>query len=297
MRGSLFASVLALGPVVLGACGGGGAAPVDGSAAAIDAAATIDGGATGDAAAPDAAAPDAAVVAECVFGGGLADLMPPRFVRGAWTQLTSDVGLSTLRQAQLVRAMHASTHVDVTTAAEALAAADGNVINVQALRDDIAIRAYTIVEYGAGDSSYGAIFDDRDSVALVEIHDGDLVECLVPPQACIFGGLFDLEAVEGLVVNSTEVLTSAAGLDATGADQVLAAGQRWTEVADIDQLLATVTDGEIVRTTVTHAASARVFTFITYILGDHRFGVAFAAGTTTPAVEINDNVHEHCDAF
>ncbi len=294
MRASIV-SGLVLSSLV--ACGGGDAAPIDATAATVDGAATIDSAALVDARPADAAPIDAGFVDECVFGLSMADLSPPRFVQGSLVEHADAAALTPLQGAQFVRAMHASTHVDVLTAEEALAAADGGVILTRALRDDVSIRAYTIVTYGSGDNTYGAIFDDRASAALAEIHDGDFAECLVPPQACIFGGLFDLEAVDGLDVTGTEVLTSGAGLDATGTAQVLAAGQRWTAVADVAALFATVTDGEVVRTTVTHTASGRIYTFITYILGDHRFGVAFEAGTTTPAVEINDNVHEHCDAF
>jgi hypothetical protein len=278
------------------ACGGGDPAggDIDASPSTIDASATIDG-----AAAPDAelATPDAGFVAECVFGTSLADLMPPRFVQGGLTQHTDAGALTDLQRAQFVRAMHASTHDEVTTAEEALAAADEGVILTRPVRDDIAIRPYTLVTYGAGDNTYGAIFDDQASVALAEVHDGDIYECLVEPQTCIFGPLFGFGDVEGLTVGAGVVFTSADDLSDVERDQVAAAGQRWTAATTAAELLALVTDGEVVFTKVTHDATGRSFAFVTYILGDHRFGQAFASGTLDPVVDINDNVHERCDAF
>ena len=278
------------------ACGDGGGAAIDAGPTTSDGA-VIDASATIDAALADAAPLDAGFVADCVFGASLADLMPPRFVQGGLTVHDSAVALTELQRAQFVRAMHASTHDDVTTAEQALAAADEGVILTRPVRDDIALRPYTLVTYGSGDNTYGAIFDDQASDALAEVHDGDIYECLVEPETCIFGGLFGFGDVEGLTVGKNDVLTSADGQSELEIDQLVAAGQRWTLATSAEELFGLVTDGEIVRNQVTHDATGRSFVFITYILGDHRFGQAFVSGTLDPVVDINDNVHERCDAF
>ncbi len=235
---------------------------------------------------------------ECAFGATPTDITWPRFVRGGWTALSPGANFSATEQAQIVRALQASSHTDVTTVAEAFAAADGGVINRQPLRDDIAIRTYYFYEYGAGDNSYGAIFPDTSTTPAAEVHDGDIAECVVPPQTCVFGARFGFDEVEGLTVGAGETLTAASGLDAATQAQLIAAGQRYAPtVTTAASLFAAVTDGEVVRTPVTSAATGRAYTFITYILGDHRFGLGFEGATTTPAVEINDNIFERCAAF
>lgn len=247
-------------------------------------------GCAGEACAPAPAA--------CAFGTSWGELDLQRFAFGAEARLTSPAGLSELERAQVVRAMQASTHTDVTTAEEAFARADGGELVRVELRDYPAVRLYTAWHYGAGDNLYGAIFDVDGVEPATEIHDGDFYECLVAPASCVFGTHYDLAAVEGLEV--TLEATFDPGSDTTQLirDQIVAAAQlQLPELTTVGAVFDRVTDHEVRRVDVRHAATGREFSFYTYILGDHRFGAAFDKGTTTIAVRVEDDVFAQCARF
>ncbi len=118
--------------------------------------------------------------AVCGLGGSFYELRnDPRFTVSPATVLTAASTLTALQQAQVVRAMQASTHTDVTTAAAAFAAADQGEINEYPIKEVATGRLYIAMEYGAGDNSYGAIFEAGTSTVATEIHDGDFYECTV----------------------------------------------------------------------------------------------------------------------
>lgn len=239
-------------------------------------------------------------VQACVFGDTFAGLDVLRFARGAEVALTSAdlAGLDATAQAQIVRALHASSHTDVTTAAEAFTRVDGGVINRIELRDGFAVRLYVAYEYGAGDNSYGAIFDERDLEPAAEIHDGDIDECTVPPATCIFGTNYDLAAQPDLAIVLEATFDPGSDTTQLIRDQILAAARlHMTNVTGMTDLFNRVTDAEVRRVDVAHTPTRREYSFYTFILGDHRFGAAFVKNTTTLAVEIEDSVYERCDAF
>lgn len=91
--------------------------------------------------------------------------------------ITSAAGLSTIEKNQIISALHASSHTDVTTAAEAIAAADQGEINRIFWWDASNRQTYVSFEYGAGDNSYGRIFYYGTTNAVASIHDGDLEGC------------------------------------------------------------------------------------------------------------------------
>lgn len=122
----------------------------------------------------------AGCVAVCALGDSFYGLRnDPRFTVSPAKVLTAASTLSALQKAQVIRAMHASTHTDVTTAAEAFAAADQGEINEYPIKNVATGAQYTAMEYGAGDNSYGAIFVAGTSTVATEIHDGDFYECTV----------------------------------------------------------------------------------------------------------------------
>lgn len=102
-----------------------------------------------------------------------------RFTVGAPLVATAATSITALQGQQAVRAMHASTHTDVTTASQAFAAADQGEINFYPVTEKATGRAFTAVEYGAGDNSYGAIFKAGTTTVATEIHDGDFYSCTV----------------------------------------------------------------------------------------------------------------------
>ena len=92
--------------------------------------------------------------------------------------IRSATGLSTTRRAHIVRAVQ-ETHSEVRTIAAALAAVDGGVVNERVRRDSVSGRTFTAYEYGAGDNSYGAIFEGAAADPVGSIHDGDMFGCTV----------------------------------------------------------------------------------------------------------------------
>ncbi|HUQ07090.1 MAG TPA: hypothetical protein VM261_31580 [Kofleriaceae bacterium] len=234
----------------------------------------------------------------CVFGSTFSELDRQRFAFGSQTTLTSATGLDATARAQIVRALHASSHTDVTTAEQAFMRADSGEINRIELRDWFAVRSYITWEYGAGDNSYGAIFDERDLEPAAEIHDGDIYECNVPAATCIFGQHYDLEAQPDLAILRQTTFNPGTDTTAIIRSQILAAAQLYVpELTTVGAVFDRVTDNEVRRVDVVHTPTRREFSFYTYILGDHRFGAAFWKDTTSFAVEVEDNVFERCDAF
>ena len=116
----------------------------------------------------------------CALGEVFADLW-----RASWSHvvrrrvITSIAGLGTLERQQIVLAVQASSHTDVTTAEEALSRVDEQEINFVEVWDASGRRSFTALEYGAGDNSYGRVFVRGTTSQAARIGDGDLYECAV----------------------------------------------------------------------------------------------------------------------
>ncbi|HEU0035282.1 MAG TPA: proprotein convertase P-domain-containing protein [Kofleriaceae bacterium] len=111
----------------------------------------------------------------CVFGVTYRDIAAqPSMTLLADRQLTATSTLGAIERDQIISALHASAHTDVTTVAEAFARVDDNVINQRQWWDASARRAYTSYEYGAGDNSYGRIFAFGTATQAADITDGDI---------------------------------------------------------------------------------------------------------------------------
>jgi Proprotein convertase P-domain len=119
---------------------------------------------------------------KCVFGTTFRRVREGLTVKVERARVVSDVSqLSALEGEQLVDALHASTHTDVTTPEEALAAADQHEVNILRVWDTSNARAFVAFEYGAGDNSYGRIYPLTSAIAVASIQDGDLENCTVLP--------------------------------------------------------------------------------------------------------------------
>ncbi|MEZ4247173.1 MAG: hypothetical protein R3B99_02915 [Polyangiales bacterium] len=88
----------------------------------------------------------------------------------AWATLTP------VETAQVIAAVDVSSW-DPTTLAEAFEAVDGGEINRTELWDASNRRGFVAYEYGAGDNSYGAIFEHGTTIVAARIQDGDLYGC------------------------------------------------------------------------------------------------------------------------
>jgi hypothetical protein len=234
----------------------------------------------------------------CAFGDTFHDIDPARFVIDGPTHLTRTSALSSLEAAQIVRAMHASTHTDVTTAAEAFDAADQGQIDAYQITDTVGVRRFTAFEYGAGDNSYGAIFARGTTTVATEIHDGDLYGCKVTPQVCLFGRQGGDYAVNPALMVGTHTSYGAHSTVAKAVQAEIVASLRAQkpQVGAIEEVWAQIDGGSFRRVDVTHT-DGRAFTILEYGLGGLSYGAAFAKGTTTRAVTIENGATVDCNAY
>ncbi len=115
----------------------------------------------------------------CVFGATWRDV----FTSGALVVLSREVltagsALSDAEVAQVIAAVGVSAW-EPTTREEAFDAVDGGEIHRVQLWDASNRRAFTGLEYGAGENSYGALFEQGTTTFAARIQDGDLYGCTV----------------------------------------------------------------------------------------------------------------------
>lgn len=240
----------------------------------------------------------APVAPSCAFGASLGELDPAAFTLGAPRRLTAASTVTSLEAAQLVRAMHASTHTDVTTVQEAFAAADQGEIDVQDLADLDAVRRFTVVTYGAGDNTYGAIFAADTADVATEIHDGDFYGCTARPAVCLFGrAAGDYAQDPALTVGTQATYSHATSVPVALQGEIVASlrAQR-PQVGAMEDVWAWVDGGTVRRVDVTHT-DGRAFTIVTYGLGGATYGAAFAKGSTTQVVSITAGATQDCSAY
>lgn len=114
----------------------------------------------------------------CVFGVTYRDIAAqPSMTLLRDVRLVATSPLSTIEKQQIVSALHVSSHDEVTTVAEAFEAADQNEIFQRHWFDSSGRRAFVSYEYGAGDNSYGQIFESGTLTVAADITDGDILTC------------------------------------------------------------------------------------------------------------------------
>jgi len=112
----------------------------------------------------------------CLFGGTYHDFLnDPRFETVSSGRYTDVSRLPAVQQAQLLAAVRVT--YDVADLEEALATIDAGEANL--LVREYRGASYTSWEFGAGDNSYGALFETGSTVIVARILDGDLYECTV----------------------------------------------------------------------------------------------------------------------
>ncbi len=113
---------------------------------------------------------------DCAFGMRFRDieLLTNNAVIRTFTLSAADAGtLSPLEQSQVLLAVQQSAYSDVTSVSEAFASVDGGIINVIELFELGNAKPFTVYEFGAGDNSFGAIFEHGTTTLTVRINDGD----------------------------------------------------------------------------------------------------------------------------
>ena len=117
----------------------------------------------------------------CVFGARYRDLFdaPDAVIVVTREVLTSPDGIGGVQADQIIRAVRQTAYSDVTSVEQAFAAVDEGIVNRTTLWDASNRAAYTAIEVGAGDNSFGAIFHWGTSDVAARINDGDYYECTV----------------------------------------------------------------------------------------------------------------------
>lgn len=132
---------------------------------------------------PSAEEPSAEeAAAACLFGDVFSDIRTNEALSitdESWLEAADE--LTDLEAAQLVLAVQQSSHTDVSTAAEALERVDQQQVRRVDFYELASERWFVAYEYGVGDNSYGAFFDQEGTDVLASIHDGDLLSCSVTP--------------------------------------------------------------------------------------------------------------------
>jgi hypothetical protein len=201
-------------------------------------------------------------------------------------------------QAKLVRAVQQSSHTDVMTPAEALSRVDQNEVNVTFINEPAARRMFIAFEYGAGDNSYGAIFERRGDGMVSKIHDGDLEACTVERETCLLPEDWNaLKSDPAFVRSATRTVTAANQLTTLEAQQALGAFQdSYDDVTTVADGLSRIDDGELGVHTFRHA-SGRELNVVEYHAGDTSVGAIYYAESTDRAGSINDLFIEACTFF
>ncbi|MBK8170652.1 MAG: proprotein convertase P-domain-containing protein [Sandaracinaceae bacterium] len=157
--------------------------------------------------------------ASCVFGERFQPLREG-LVRGVITVARSQItpanvaALSSLAGQQLVLAVKASAHDDVTSPADAITRPDGDTVYVYELWDATARRSFTAYEFGAGDNSFGLIFDYGTTTVASRINDGDFYDCVAHPGPEMKDCALDSHCAEGLrCTGMSEALSKGVCLD------------------------------------------------------------------------------------
>ncbi|MDQ3371063.1 MAG: hypothetical protein M3680_37065 [Myxococcota bacterium] len=239
----------------------------------------------------------------CLFGDSFYELRQP--TRGALTtykqgELTIGSPLSATEQAQIIAAVQVSAvGEDVTTLAEAFAAVDGQEINHFAIYDSLAGRSFLAFEYGAGDSSYGALFQRDEPARVAEIGDGEIRACTVAARSCVLGRTYHEAAfMPDLRVLSTRTITQANQVNvAFLKDQIVrAVNQSSHQVTTLAEAFAAVDQGELFLRRYRHT-DGREFVSIEYGAGDNSYGAFFDANSANLVAAINDGDLYRCTAW
>ncbi len=90
------------------------------------------------------------------------------------TDVTSATQVDALLKEQIIAACHQSTYEHVRTLDDAFAAVDQGEFVIREVKDKKTGQLYTAIDYGAGDSTYGAIFKKGEATPAAAIHDGEV---------------------------------------------------------------------------------------------------------------------------
>lgn len=202
-------------------------------------------------------------------------------------------------QELLVRAVHESSHTDVTTAAEALARVDQEEMNVTYYVEPAGRRTFIAFEYGAGDNSYGAVFEKQTGARAAAIHDGDLYECPVMRETCSLPADYAAMKTDPTFSKLTQRAVTAANqlTAAETAQAAIAVPKVYGEPMSVADGIAQADGGTINVATYRHLATSRDVTVLEWGAGDTSVGALFHGATTDLAGVIDDLAIDGCSLF
>jgi hypothetical protein len=238
----------------------------------------------------------------CLFGDTYHDIPDQSALQTIATTKITPANLDTLGadlQHMLVVAVQQSSHTDVTTPQEALSRVDQQEINLTFLAEPLARRTFVAMEYGAGDNSYGGIFNRSTSELVSKIHDGDLEACTVSAETCLLPEDWSvLRTDPAFTQTASRVVTQASQLDALETQQALEVFRHsYDDVTTVADGLSRVDGGQLDVVAFTHAATGTKLTVFEYGAGDTSVGGVFFAGSLNLAGRINDLAIEACTFF
>ena len=238
----------------------------------------------------------------CLFGTTYHELKTSPALQMVGDLDITAANLDTLgREAQelLVRAVHESSHTDVTTAAEALARVDQEEMNVTYYVEPAGRRTFIAFEYGAGDNSYGAVFEKQTGARAAAIHDGDLYECPVQRETCSLPADYAAMKIDPAFSKLTQRAVTAAGQlsAAETAQAALAVPKVYGEPMSVADGIAMADGGSINVARYRHLSTSREVTVLEWGAGDTSVGALFHGATADLAGVIDDLSIDGCSLF
>lgn len=238
----------------------------------------------------------------CLFGTTYNEIPDQAALTTIATTKITPANLDTLGpdlQRMLVVAVQQSSHTDVTTPEEALSRVDQDEMNVTFLAEPLARRMFVAFEYGAGDNSYGGIFNRSTGELVSSIHDGDLEGCSVSAETCLLPEDWSvLRNDPAFAKTASRVVTQASQLTALESQQALEVFRHsYEDVTSVADGLSRVDGNQLNVVAFKHLATGTQLTVLEYGAGDTSVGGVFFAGTTNLAGRINDLAIEACAFF
>jgi len=229
--------------------------------------------------------------AACLFGSTFADILAGSVRVALDDRITViDGTIPSFLANQIVVAVQQSSHTDVRTAAEALSRVDGRVLRRLRVWEEASGRQYTVIEYGVGDNSYGAVFADNTTTVVAAINDGDLVSCTARPAACRLGTTFrELSDGVRFEVVSRLSITGATTLTTSQRSQVLSAVRVVSPTSrDVPSALLAVDGGVVHRLELRERSTGTRVVAVEFGAGGNSYGTVFSGNTTRVVARIED---------
>lgn len=239
-------------------------------------------------------------VDSCLFGDTFGSVPASlRLLVGYSSTHTTAADLSPVLSAQLIRALNAAGHAEVTTADAALALCDGGSAERFEIYDSPGGRAFTAWRFALGDHFFGSIFAAGTTTPVTRIVDDANTECTVGFESCMVGSTFrEFAEADSLEVVSDAVLTTATGLSTARAAQLVRAVQEaYDEVRTAAEAIARVDGGTVNQLVRRDRATGRTFVAFEYGAGDNSYGSIFEGESATPVGRVNDGDMYGCTVF